>query len=137
MGCSSISVAGHEEWAVNAPQREYWNFDDWMALGRSDPIAFEERRRRVIEDAIARAPQRMQARLRALQWRIDMERSRASNPLSACIRLSNMMWEMFCGENGMVSAIRKLTVSDPEAAGEERLPHSAKILPFEPRKRLS
>ncbi|WP_408645532.1 DUF3135 domain-containing protein [Sulfuricella denitrificans] len=27
-----------------------------MALSRSDPTAFEERRRRVIEEAIARAP---------------------------------------------------------------------------------
>ena len=122
---------------MNTPHREPWDFNDWMALSRSDPTAFEERRRHVIEEAIARAPQHMQSRLRALQWRIDMERARASNPLSACIRLYNMMWKTLYGENGMMSAIGRLTGSTPASEGGERLPHSAKILTFEPRKRLS
>jgi len=122
---------------VNAPHVEPWGFDDWMALAQSDPDAFEERRRRVIDEAIARAPQHMRTRLHALQWRIDMERARASNPLSACIRLYNMMWKTLCGENGMMSAIGRLTGSGPASAEGEWLPHSAKILPFEPRKRLS
>ncbi|GAO36730.1 hypothetical protein SCT_2140 [Sulfuricella sp. T08] len=121
---------------MNAPHMEPWDFDAWMALSRSDPTAFEERRRCVIEETIARAPQHMQPRLRALQWRIDMERARASNPLSACIRLYNMMWKSLNGENGLMSAIGRLTGSDP-SAGEERIPHSARILPFEPHKRLS
>ncbi|BAN35732.1 hypothetical protein SCD_n01921 [Sulfuricella denitrificans skB26] len=75
-------------------------------------------------------------RLRALQWRIDMARSKASNPLSACIRLYNMMWETLNGENSMMSAIGRLTGSTPASSGEGRLPHSAKILTFKPRKRL-
>jgi hypothetical protein len=122
---------------MNAPHLESWNFDDWVALGSSDPIAFEERRRRVIEEAIALAPQHMQPRLHALQWRIDMERGRASNSLSACIRLSRMMWKMVYGENGMLSAIGELTASVPASDGGERNSHSAEILPFEPRKQLS
>ena len=78
----------------------------------------------MIEEAIAQAPQHMQTRLHALQWRIDMERSRASNPLSACIRLSNMMWKMVYGENGLMSAIGELT-------GLHGLPHhSADIMAF-------
>lgn len=109
---------------MNAPHMEPWNFDDWMALGRSDPMAFEERRRRVIEEAIARAPQRMRPRLSALQWRIDMERSRASNPLSACIRLYNMMWKTLCGENGLISAIGDLTATTHSPR------HSAKVITF-------
>lgn len=122
---------------MNAPHMEPWDFNEWMALSRSDPTAFEERRRRVVEEAIARAPQRMQPRLRALQWRIDMERARASNPLSACIRLYNMMWKTLYGENGMISAIGRLTGSSPASSAEKRPPQSARILPFEPRKRLS
>ena len=122
---------------MNAPHREPWDFNDWMALSRSDPTAFEERRRRVIEETIARAPQHIQPRLRALQWRIDMERARASNPLSACIRLYNMMWKTLYGENGMMSAIERLTGSAHATTAGERLPNSAKILSFEPRKRLS
>lgn len=121
---------------MNASHADPWNFDDWMALGRSDPIAFEERRRRVIEEAIARAPQHMQPRLYALQWRIDMERGRASNPLSACIRLNNMMWKMVYGEHGLMSAIGKLTSASPAPMEGEPPHHLARILPFEPRKRL-
>lgn len=94
---------------MNTLHREPWDFNDWMTLSRSDPIAFEERRRRVIEEAIARAPQHMQPRLRARQWHIDIERSRTRNPLSACIRLSNMMWKMVCGRQGLMAAIDNLT----------------------------
>ena len=122
---------------MNAPRVEPLDFDDWMELGRSDPTAFEERRRYVTEELIAQAPQHVQPRLRALQWRIDVERARASNPLSACIRLYNMMWKTLCGENGMMSAVESLTASAPASAGEKRLPHMAKILPFEPCKRRS
>lgn len=122
---------------MNAPRVEPLDFDDWMALCRSDPTAFEERRRRVTEELIAQAPQHVQPRLRALQWRIDVERARASNPLSACIRLYNMMWKTLSGENGMISAIARLTTSAIAPTGAEQLPHSARILPFEPRKRRS
>lgn len=97
--------------------KEPWDFNDWMTLSRSNPTAFEERRRRVIEEAIASAPQHLQPRLHALQWRIDMERARASNPLSACIRLSNMMWKMIYGEHGMMSAIGRLTGYPASAKG--------------------
>lgn len=116
---------------MNAPHPEPFDFDAWMKLAQSDPQAFEERRKRVIEEAIAQAPEHMQVRLRALQWRIDMERNRASNPLSACIRLSGMMWEMVYGESGLISAIGELT-------GKSQLPHhSADILAFKSREQAS
>ena len=94
---------------MNARHSKPFDFDEWKELACSDPEAFEERRKRVIEEAIAQAPQHMQIRLQALQWRIDMERSRASNPLSACIRLSNMMWKMVYGKHGLMAAIGDLT----------------------------
>jgi hypothetical protein len=110
---------------------ETFDFDEWKELACSDPDAFEERRKRVIAEAIAQAPQHMQTRLHALQWRIDMERARASNPLSACIRLSSMMWKMIHGENGLMSAIGELT-------GSSQTPHhSADIVAFERRERAS
>ncbi|MDD5330434.1 MAG: DUF3135 domain-containing protein [Sulfuricella sp.] len=115
---------------MDTPQ-ELFDFDEWMALAMSDPAAFEERRRRVIEQAIAKAPEAMQPRLRALQWRIDMERDRASNPLSACIRLCNMMWAMVYGENGLMTAIGELT------GRAENPRHSADIVAFERIKRVS
>lgn len=116
---------------MDAPHSEPFDFDEWKELACSDPEAFEERRKRVIEEAIAQAPQHMQPRLHALQWRIDMERARASNPLSACIRLSGMMWKAVYGENGLMSAIGELT-------GAARTPHhSAEVVTFERRERAS
>lgn len=116
---------------MNAPHSEPFDFDEWKDLACSDPKAFEERRKRVIEEAIAQAPQHMQPRLHALQWRIDVERARASNPLSACIRLSNMMWKAVYGENGLMSAIGELT-------GATQTPHhSADIVAFDRRERAS
>ena len=108
------------------PQLKHFDFDfdEWMYLAHSDPDAFEERRKRVIDEAIARAPQHMQTRLRALQWRIDMERSRASNPLSACIRLSNMMWKMVYGKQGLIATIGDLTAVTPFPR------HSANVIAF-------
>ena len=94
---------------MSHPQLTQFDVEEWMALAHSDPDAFEERRKHVINQTIARAPQYMQTRLHTLQWRIDMERSRASNPLSACIRLNNMMWKMVYGEKGLIAAIGDLT----------------------------
>jgi len=94
---------------MSHPQLEQFDLDEWINLAHSDPDAFERQRKRAINMAIARASQHMQPRLHALQWRIDMERSRASNPLSACVRLSDMMWQRVYGKKGLMDAIGDLT----------------------------
>lgn len=68
---------------------------EWRALAQSDPQEFERRRLALIEDLIASAPPDIQRRLRGTQFRVDMERGRASNPLSATLRISKLMWESF------------------------------------------
>lgn len=82
-----------------------FDFDALRELARSDPEGFEDRRRALIEDLIGQAPQWQQRRLRGLQWRVDMERQRASNPLAACIVLSRMMWESVAGHGGLLETI--------------------------------
>ena len=69
------------------------SFNEWAALARSDPPAFEALRREKVQLLIERAPLRRRSRLQALQWRIDQERDRAPSPLEACRRLSGMMWD--------------------------------------------
>jgi len=91
----------------NAPDT-WFDFDEWLELAQSDPEAFERRRQRMIEDIIAEAPENLRHRLRCLQWRIDMERARASNPMSACVRLSKMLWDMVYGDNGLLKAMETL-----------------------------
>lgn len=108
-----------------------FDFDEWMKLAASDPEGFENRRRQVVEEAILSAPQAMQPRLRALQWRIDMERDRASNPLSACIRLCNMMWTVVYGDKGLMTAIGTLTGATQQA------PRPAEVVRFARREKVS
>ncbi|MDZ7661598.1 DUF3135 domain-containing protein [Thiohalophilus sp.] len=71
------------------------DFDDWVRLAKTDPARFEDLRDRVLDYCITRAPTDRQERLRRLQWRINQVRNTASNPLSACISISNMMWSSF------------------------------------------
>lgn len=85
--------------------QETFNFDEWCALAKSDPEAFEAKRRDVLEQLICTSPKPMQQRLRSLQWRVDMERARAKNPNSACVNIYRMMWNRVYGENGLLDAL--------------------------------
>lgn len=86
-------------------RNRFGNFDDWAALARTDPEAFERRRREVIESFIESTPEAHREQLRRLQWRIDTERNRAPTPLAACIRISAMMWESVTGEHGLLATL--------------------------------
>lgn len=85
--------------------QETFNFDEWCALAKRDPAAFEAKRRDVLEQLICTSPNHMQQRLRSLQWRVDMERARAKNPNSACVNIYRMMWNRVYGENGLLDAL--------------------------------
>ncbi len=77
------------------------DFDEWAALAREDPQAFEKMRLAAIDEYIASVPDTHRQRLRRLQWRIDQERRLARNPMSACLRISRMMWDSLLGEGGL------------------------------------
>lgn len=81
-------------------------FDDWAELARTDPAAFEARRRAVIDDFLDGVPERNRQQLKCLQWRVDMERRRASTPTAACYQIYRMMWRSFAGDGGLVAALR-------------------------------
>ena len=75
-------------------------FTYWSNLAKNDPERFEQERKDAIEAVIIAAPEHLQRRLRGLQWQIDMERSRASNPLSAAVRLHKMMADFAWSDKG-------------------------------------
>jgi len=104
------------------------DFDTAMELARTDPEAFEQYRKDVIEALIARAPERNQQHLRRLQWRIEQERKRASNPLSACVKLYRMMWESFAGECGLIDALQN-TRNSPHSLDSLRPKAKVVLLP--------
>jgi len=110
-----------------------FDFDEWMNLAKTDPEAFDLKRKQIIDDLIAHAPERIRQRLIQFQWRIDMERARCSNPLQACIKLSNMMWDMVYGDRGFLWSLQQ--VADPNTlmtAVPAEAGSGAQIVPLRP-----
>ena len=118
---------------VSKTYSQSFDFEEWMLLAKSDPEEFEKRRKHVIDDLISSAPEDRQQRLRGLQWRIDIERRRCSNPLAACIRLSDMMWNFVYAEDGFLNALKMLGTAHSRVETEEKELRSAEILPFKVR----
>lgn len=118
---------------MTAPD-EVDDFELWAKLAESDPSAFEEKRRQMLEEFIARAPMHLHQRLQRLQWRIDQERGKCSNPLSACVRLYSMMWDSVCGDNGLLWALQN--VAEGELGGGVQSVRSAQVLAFKQRETL-
>lgn len=87
---------------------EKFNFDEWSQLAKRDPDAFEARRRLLIEQVIQHATDANRARLRGLQFRLDMERRRSRTPLGACLRISDMMWHAMLGPGGLQVSLAHL-----------------------------
>jgi hypothetical protein len=90
------------------PRKPLVDFDQWSELAKSDPAAFEAKRAEVIEDMIMRMPEHKQERMRRLQWKVDQVRNQASNPVSACIKLSEMMWDSLVGPGGLKDALERV-----------------------------
>lgn len=82
-----------------------FDFDEWARLARADPTTFNHRRREAVEEIIRAAPAERRPRLRSLQWRLDRLRQTASSPLSACVRIYDLMWESFSGEHGLAASL--------------------------------
>ncbi len=97
----------------------------WSKLAIEDPERLERERKEAIEEILSGAPDGGRERLERLQWRIDVERARASNPLSSCLRVSRMMWEYFYAENGFLRTINNwagTNCNPPHTRARERLP---------------
>lgn len=92
---------------------QQFDFEDWASLAQNDPDAFEAKRQEMINQLIEGAPEDLRQRLRSFQWRIDMERSRSANPLQACIRISNMMWDLIYADRGFLWSLQAM--SDPNS----------------------
>ena len=101
-----------------------FDFDEWALLARTAPDEFEQRRRALIEIEILRSDN--VHRMRGLQWRIDIERARARNPMDACVRLSNMMWDSFIDLNHALNDFVENDFAPTRAAAHSA--QSAKII---------
>lgn len=111
-----------------------FDFDEWMALAKSDPAAFEAHRQEAIEKFVCQGSAHRERRLRRTQWRVERERERCGNSLSACLHLQTMMWNSIHADKGLLWALELL--SRP-SSGRNSSAKSAKILAFKPRERIS
>jgi hypothetical protein len=84
-----------------------FDFTHWSELAINDPEAFEAERSEVIEQAINEASPEKRQRLHGLQWRIDQVRLLARTPLSACMEMSQMMWDSVMGEYGLIDILQQ------------------------------
>jgi len=69
------------------------DFDEMLALAKTDPVTFEAKRAEYIESFLTSVPAEKQTRLRGLQWQIDQTRRLARTPMASCIAISSMMWD--------------------------------------------
>jgi hypothetical protein len=67
-------------------------FDELVDMARNDPQGLETLRRSLTDAVItAASSEATRRRLQGLQFLVDMERRRATTPLAATIRISEMM----------------------------------------------
>ncbi len=71
------------------------DFEKWAELARSNPAAFEKLRSQFLSNALNRITDSKRHKFECLQWRIDKIRQTTKTPLSACIKISQLMWSSF------------------------------------------
>ena len=68
--------------------------DVLMKLASSDPEALEAIRLELTRELIDRVPSDLRKRrLEGLNFTIEMNRRKASNPMHSCLKLSELMWD--------------------------------------------
>jgi hypothetical protein len=97
------------------------DFDNWVQLAKSDPEAFEQRRKQVLQELIDSAPEDQQHRLSCLQWKVDQVRGISKTPLAACLRMSKLMWERVLGAGGLMPSLEKLSAYSKAYPGKPEL----------------
>lgn len=113
---------------MTTPQpRPRIEFDAWVSLARDNPQAFEQKRIHALNQAILEAPQRLQHRLRCLQWKLDRIRETSATPLAAGVRMQQLLWDSLTGPQGLLARLRG--VENPALVGRAGYP-TAKILEF-------
>lgn len=112
-------------------------FDVLVDMARNDPQGLETLRRSLTDAVIAAASNdTTRRRLQGLQFKVDMERRRASTPLGATIRISEMMCRSLAElHRSMVTPVTLEAVPDsppPGAPAPEAEPGASagRVVPF-------
>lgn len=92
------------------------------SLSRSDPAAFEQRRRQIIDDYIAGFPEDLRQRAHGWQFRLDHELRRHKDPVSRMNAMIELFWDGF--------ARFQRAVHEPERLLKERDATGTVIVPL-------
>ena len=71
------------------------SFDVLMELAQNNPEELEQIRIQLSQEILDDATPRLKQRLEGLNFRMNMERQRAKNPLQCCIRITALMHDSF------------------------------------------
>lgn len=83
-----------------------FDFEYWARLAKEQPEEFESKRAELLEQLIESSPPKVRQRLHSIQWRVDCERERSPTPLSACLKISRMMWDAVYERGGFMSLVK-------------------------------
>ena len=96
-------------------QTDSFDFEYWRKLASTDPKAFEKKRLDFLERLIADLPcEERKKRMRSLQWRVDMERRRAKNPVDSTLRIYRMMWDSVTRNQDELQKLISMLEGKPE-----------------------
>lgn len=100
-----------------------FDFDRWSEMAQQDPKKFEAMRQQFISDLLAQTPPHLKQRMIGLQWQVDQIRMQASNPMAACLQISQRMWANVLEEKGLLESKTMQDIPKAEPQG--------KVLAFE------
>jgi len=102
------------------------NIDNLFSWAENQPDLLQQWLEQEVKDLIENAPVSHQDKLRGLQFKIEMEKRRAKNPLASCIAISNLMYESFYKLKIALADVDYSNPYKPHKITENK----AKVLPF-------
>lgn len=69
-----------------------FNFDEWKDLYKTDPAAFEAKRKQATKELIDSAPAEHQLKLMQTQWKLDAIHQ-TTNPVQGMVKMQQLMFD--------------------------------------------
>jgi hypothetical protein len=115
--------------AINHPRKyEDLSFEEWVDLHDSEPERFEKYRKKLLNNLIDSAPERLKPRLKGLIFQMEAEAIKSKSQMAYNIRLSRMMMDMV--EELMCQLKQLATINCKDMEQDHPPVKSAILLPF-------
>lgn len=108
------------------------DFDVLLGMAKNNPDELEQLRKNLTGQVIDSAPDEIKRRLHGLQFQIDARRHSSKNPMSSCIKISQMMHESFSSLRFMLNNFTEQGDALP-ALLNQKARANAEVIPFRAR----